>query len=37
VLFRSLGIATAGIMTYVVAIVGAIILIALLRIVGVFK
>ena len=32
-----LGIATAGLMTYVVAVVGAIILIAVLRAIGVFK
>jgi len=32
-----LGIATAGLMTYVVAVVGAIILIALLRAVGLFR
>ena len=32
-----LGIATAGLMTYVVAILGAIILIAVLRAVGIFR
>jgi uncharacterized membrane protein YeaQ/YmgE (transglycosylase-associated protein family) len=32
-----LGIAAAGLMTYVVAVVGAIVLIAVLRLVGVFK
>ena len=32
-----LGIATAGVMTYVVAVVGAIVLIALLRAVGLFR
>jgi uncharacterized membrane protein YeaQ/YmgE (transglycosylase-associated protein family) len=32
-----LGIATAGLMTYVVAVIGAIILIAVLRALGLFK
>lgn len=32
-----LGIATAGVMTYVVAVIGAIILIAVLRALGLFK
>jgi uncharacterized membrane protein YeaQ/YmgE (transglycosylase-associated protein family) len=33
----ALGIATAGAMTYVVAVVGAVVLIAILRALGVFK
>ena len=33
----TLGIATAGAMTYVVAVVGAVVLIAILRALGVFK
>lgn len=32
-----LGIATAGVMTYVVAVIGAVILIAVLRAVGLFR